>query len=142
MEVITPHTAEQLANYFELRWQVLREPLGQPRGSERDELDEVADHALLVSDEGEPLAAGRLHLNSPKEAQIRYMAVAAAARGNGLGSQIVEYLERIARERGASRVILNSRDTAAGFYKSLGYNVVGEGPIFAGISHLRMEKRL
>ena len=137
----SPQTDEEFARYYELRWQVLREHLGEPRGSERDELEGSADHVAIWSGDGEALAVGRLHLNSPSEAQIRYMAVTATAQGQGLGRQIVERLEEIACQRGATSIVLNSRDSAAGFYERLGYEVVGPGPLLFGrIPHFRMRK--
>src|SRR5215211_5987960 len=101
MNVRSPQTDEEFAHYYELRWRVLRAPWGEPPGSERDELEEAAEHAFIQNDDGEPLAVGRLHFNSPEEAQIRYMAVAEPSRGQGLGRRIVKHLEAIARERGA-----------------------------------------
>jgi N-acetylglutamate synthase-like GNAT family acetyltransferase len=143
MQVKPPQSEEEFARYFELRWQVLREPWGQPRGSERDELEDAAEHALIVDDDGRPLAVGRLHFNSPTEAQIRYMAVAETARGRGLGRQIVEYLEAIARRRGATTIVLNARHEVTEFYARLGYATVGKGPtLFGTVAHRRMLKRL
>lgn len=143
MQVRPPQTDEEFARYYDLRWQILRAPWSQPRGSERDEREPTADHAALFDERGTLLAVGRLHLNSPAEAQIRYMAVADAARGQGLGRQIVEYLEETARERGANVVVLNARKEVATFYQRLGYEVVGPGPtMFGAIAHVKMQKLL
>ena len=146
MEVTTPRTADEFERYFELRWQVLRDPFNQPRGSERDELDlpgSGTEHAVIFADSGEAVAAGRIQLNTPDEAQIRYMAVAESRRGEGLGRLIVRRLEEIARSRGATYAVLNARDEAVGFYRSLGYEVVGVGPtIFKTITHSRMSRTL
>jgi GNAT superfamily N-acetyltransferase len=143
MQVRAPQTDDEFARYYNLRWQVLRAPWGQPRGAERDELESSSDHALIIDDNDVALAVGRLHLNSPTEAQIRYMAVADAARGQGLGRRIVAYLETIARQRGASIVVLNAREAVAGFYQRLGYEIVGPGPtMFGTIAHVKMQKQL
>jgi predicted GNAT family N-acyltransferase len=145
-QIRSPQNDAEYAQYFELRWQVLRAPWGQPPGSERDEFDAAdrdAEHALLLADSGAAVAAGRLHFNSTDEAQIRYMAVSESARGQGLGRRIVDYLEAKARDRGAKRVVLNARDAVAAFYKRLGYRIVGEGPLmFGSIRHVQMEKVL
>ena len=144
MEVQRPQTDADFAQYYELRWQVLRGPWGQPRGSERDEFDSAAgaaEHALMLDEDGRAVAVGRLHFNSPAEAQIRYMAVHESARGSGLGRRIVAYLESRAQNRGVQRIILNARDTVAGFYEKLGYRKVGDGPtLFGTVKHVRMEK--
>ena len=36
--------------YFDLRWQVLRAPWNQPRGSEQDGLEDTSEHALIRDD--------------------------------------------------------------------------------------------
>ena len=143
MEVRSPQSDEEFERYYALRWQVLRGPWGQPRGSERDELDASAEHAFIQSEEGAVFATGRLHFNSAEEAQIRYMAVAEQARGQGLGRRIAEYLEGIARERGARAIVLNARETVAGFYAAMGYEVIGAGPtMFGSVAHVCMRKPL
>jgi GNAT superfamily N-acetyltransferase len=71
------------------------------------------------------------------------MAVAESARGKGLGRRIVEYLETIARDRGATTVVLNAREEVAGFYQTMGYEIIGAGPtLFGAVKHVRMQKRL
>jgi predicted GNAT family N-acyltransferase len=143
VEVRRPQSDEEFARLYRLRWQVLRAPWGEPPGSERDATDADSEHALIQSPDGEPLAAGRLHFNSSDEAQIRYMAVAELARGQGLGRQIVEYLETIARDRGATTVVLNAREEVAGFYQTMDYEIIGAGPtMFGTVRHVRMQKRL
>ena len=142
MNVEAPYTEDEFERYFALRWEILRAPWGVPRGSERDELDATAHHAVVWGDAGEALAVGRVQLNSADEAQIRYMAVAAASRGRGLGRQIVERLEAVARQVGAKFVVLNARDSAMAFYSRLGYQVVGAAPALYSIPHVKMRKEL
>jgi membrane protease YdiL (CAAX protease family)/ribosomal protein S18 acetylase RimI-like enzyme len=139
----SPETSEEFEEYYDLRWRILREPWGQPRGSERDDLDPTSDHVTARDDAGRLVGVGRLHFNSEEEAQIRYMATEEDARGTGVGRAVVERLEAIARERGARRIFLNAREIAVGFYERLGYRVTGEGPtVFGVIKHSRMEKDL
>jgi ribosomal protein S18 acetylase RimI-like enzyme len=139
----TPESPEDFQRYFELRRQVLRAPWGGQPGSERDALEESADHALIENERGRVIAVGRVHLNAPHEAQVRYVAVAAEARGRGHGRRLMAYLEQLARQRGASRVVLNAREDVVPFYRKLGYEVIGPGPtLFETIKHSRMQKRL
>ena len=142
MHVTSPATDDQFARYYDLRWQVLRQPWGKPQGSERDDLEAEAEHAVIWGPDGAALAVGRLHFNSPTEAQIRYMAVSPAAQGRGLGRQIVEHLENVARRRGATTIVLNSRAAAAGFYERLGFEPAGAAPTLFDVPHMRMIKRL
>ena len=46
------------------------------------------------------------------------------------------------RVEGVSRIELNARDTAAGFYRKLGYRKVGGEFVEVTIPHWKMVKRL
>ncbi len=143
MQIIEPACAEDYRNYYDLRWRILRAPWNQPRGSERDPQDAVSTHLMLVDARGKPLAAGRLHFNTIREAQIRYMAVEVPHQRNGLGSRLLAALEQRARALGAAVIVLDARETALGFYRKHGYQVLGSGHmLFNRIAHVRMSKPL
>ena len=138
-----PTTAQDWASYYDLRWRVLREPWAQPRGSERDSLDETAFHLCAKCASGSIIATGRLHFNSLTEAQVRYMAVDPAFQGCGVGKRLLEALEALARSLGCRIVTLNSRDSALRFYQKQGYIVDSPAPIlFGSIEHVKMSKQI
>jgi ribosomal protein S18 acetylase RimI-like enzyme len=98
---------------------------------------------MLVNSTGRALAVGRLHFNSIREAQIRYMAVEVDYRRSGLGTRLLTALEHRARALGAARIVLDARETALGFYRKRGYAIDGSGHmLFNRIAHVRMSKRL
>ena len=143
LPLIQPVTETDWASCFDLRWRVLRQPWNQPRGSERDPADSSSYHLMLKTPDGLAAAVGRLHLNSPTEAQVRFMAVDPAWRRKGLGGRVLKGLEAQARALGARKVILNAREEAVAFYLGHGYQV--EGPadtLFGAVRHMRMRKRL
>ena len=138
-----PTTAQDWANSYDLRWRVLREPWAQPRGSERDSLDDTAFHLCGKCAGGSIIATGRLHLNSPTEAQVRYMAVDPAFQGCGVGKGLLDALEVRARSLGCRIITLNSRDSARRFYENQGYIVDSPAPVlFGSIEHVKMSKQL
>ncbi|EJL2396801.1 GNAT family N-acetyltransferase, partial [Salmonella enterica] len=47
-----PQTEEELERYYQFRWEMLRKPLHQPKGSERDGWDALAHHQMVVDEEG------------------------------------------------------------------------------------------
>jgi N-acetylglutamate synthase-like GNAT family acetyltransferase len=108
----SPRSPSEWDAYFDLRWRILRQPWGQPRGSERDSEDDLAFHLPLMDAAGKALACGRLRLTAPGEAQVKYMAVDEYAHGCGYGGRILEALEAEARGRGAPKIVLNARDNA------------------------------
>ena len=143
LKVTEPISANEYLEYYELRWQLLRAPWQQPRGSEKDEYDPSAFHRVIYDKDHKPVAIGRLHIVTNKIAQIRYMAVVPAMQGRGLGSSILQALERIAQEQLISSLQLNARESAAGFYSKHGYRVTGKAAtLFNAIGHFRMEKQI
>ena len=137
----SPASPAEWDAYFDLRWRLLRHPWGQPRGSERDSLEDSAIHLLATDDTGRALACGRLHLNSPTEAQVRYMAVDDSVQGQGYGSAILAGLEAEAKRFGALRIVLNARDNAIKFYEKHGYTVIQEAEtLFGVVRHVKMGK--
>lgn len=142
----SPSTSQQWDDYFDLRWRILRAPWNQPRGSERDQFDESSDrvsHVAAYTAANRLVGVGRIHFNSADEAQIRYMAVEAEYRGQGIGQSIVQRLETFAVENDARQIVLNAREEVVQFYEGLGYRVTGLGPtMFDDVRHQRMAKEL
>lgn len=126
MKLITPRTDNQIAKYYQFRWQMLREPLRLPKGSERDEFDEMSHHRMIVDSRGRPLAVGRLYITPDDEGQIRYMAVKANRRKRGMGSLILMALESYARQEGVKRLVCNARQDAIAFFQNNGFISHGE----------------
>ncbi len=124
MKIIEPKSLEEFKKYYNLRYEILRKPWSQPKGSERDEGENISIHRMIIDEKtGKALAVGRLQFNSTHEAQIRYMAVADEFQGKGLGSQIISALEDIARGKGCKMMILQARGNALEFYKNNGYEI-------------------
>ena len=142
-QVVAPHTEKEWEQYYEIRWQILRAPLQQPRGSEKDEYEQHAWHRMVKDENDNVVGVARLHLVNNEESQIRYMAVIEQHRRKGLATMMLESLEAIASQEGVERVILNARTSATNFYENLGYVVTGDAPeIFGAIPHVQMCKTL
>ena len=144
MNIIEPISSEEFKKYYKLRYEILRKPWGQPKGSERDEGEETSIHRMLIDEStGKALAVGKLQLNSKDEAQIRYMAVLDDFQEQGLGSQILSSLEDVARSNGNKWIILSARENALKFYKNNGYQIVKKTHLLFGeIQHWLMRKEL
>ena len=143
MEIIEPNTSDEFKIYYDLRYEVLRKPWFQPKGSERDD-DETSLHRMIIDKpNGKAVAVGRLQFNSIEEAQIRYMAVSDDYQGMGYGSKIMRVLDDIAREKGSRNIILQSRGNAVEFYEKNGYKIIEKSYLlFDEIQHWLMEKEL
>ncbi|MFF9640145.1 GNAT family N-acetyltransferase [Kitasatospora aureofaciens] len=122
-----------------------------PEELEYDEYDATSVHVLAVGADDAALGTGRLifgeealKLTGGVEGRVLLgrLAVLAAARGTGLGVELVRAIEAAGRERGGVEVELHAQVRALGFYERLGY--VAEGPVYddAGIPHRTMTRVL
>ena len=141
--IVEPQTQKEFEAYYLLRYETLRKPWGQPIGSEKDEQENESIHIMACDDDKNILGVCRLQFNSSDIAQLRYMAVKDGTQGLGIGKKIIEYAERIAKEKSAQKIILQSREIAIGFYEKCGFTIVEKSYLMWGeIQHYLMEKEL
>jgi len=79
---------------------------------------------VLARAEGDTVACGGLTRLDATTAEIKRMWVAPAWRGAGVGKRMLAALERLAAERGCTRVVLDTNsalDEAIAMYRSSGY---------------------
>ena len=120
----------------------MREPWGQPIGSEKDSMENQCIHRLLIS-KNTFIGVARLQYNDKTQAQIRYMAVKKKYQSQGFGKLLIFDLEKIAKEKGVKEIILQSREIAVNFYKSLDYKLEKRTYLlFNDIQHFLMRKYL
>lgn len=142
MTIIVKHaeTPDELEQYYGLRWCILRAPWKQPRGSEKDDIEDSCVH-IMARENDAVIGVGRLQFNPGSEAQIRYMAVSPEHERRGVGKRIIHALEQEAIEKGAGYIFLHARERAVGFYERLGYRVTGKSYLlFDEIQHYTMRK--
>jgi predicted GNAT family N-acyltransferase len=127
-----------LAAVMALREQVFVAEQGVPPELERDGLDAAALHLVARRDD-EVVGCCRL---LPDDGAVRLgrMAVAASARGEGVGTALLAYAEGVARGGGARRVTLHAQVSARGFYARAGYRAEGGEFLEAGIAHVAMSR--
>ncbi|MFW9898426.1 MAG: GNAT family N-acetyltransferase [Candidatus Thorarchaeota archaeon] len=137
-----PLSKEDFDLMYDLRWRVLRKLWNQPRGSEKDDIENES-HPFIVTLNNKIVATARFHKNSEKEGQIRYLAVEKEYRNKRIASKLIRYIEGFAISLGIHNIKLNARKTAKVFFEKLGYIIIGEGPLlFNEIEHFIMHKKL
>ena len=99
-------------------------------------------HFVLYDDEQQPQATARLLPIDKETYKVQRMAVAKEARKKGYGRMLMEYVEGYAFTEHAKKLILGAQTQAIPFYESLGFKVVGEEYLDAGIKHFDMIKEL
>ena len=142
IEIRSPKSEVEWEQYYSLRYRILRQPRNQPRGSERNEGDEIGLHFALY--ENEILKAiARLDINDEKSAQVRFMAVETEIQRKGYGKQVMLAVESYCKSISISEIILHAREVAIPFYESLDYQLVEKSHLlFNEIQHHLMSKKV
>ncbi len=142
-KLIEPKTPPELDKYYQLRWEVLRRDWNRPKGSEKDEGEEAAAHAMIVNENDEAIAVCRLQFIDKTTGQIRSMGVKEEYRTKGFGAVIINYLEETAKAKGLNKIFLDARENAIAFYQKMGYQTTEKSYLLFGtIQHYRMEKMI
>ena len=141
IEIRSPRTDVEWENYYNLRYRILRQPWGQPLGSERNEGDTTGIH-LALFDYDRIRAIARLDISGVGEGQVRFVAVDKSVQGKGFGKLIMKEAESVSISRGDTRMILHAREVAVDFYKSQGYEILEKSHVlFERIQHYLMQKK-
>lgn len=142
VEIRSPKMENEWKSYYDLRFRVLREPLNQVRGSEKNDGDETGIHFALFENDI-ILAIARLDIIDNQIAQVRFVAVEFDLQGKGYGKKIMLATESKCKELGIGKIILHARDYAVDFYLNLGYKLIEPSyKLFDVLQHYLMEKNL
>lgn len=145
MNIRIVRSEDELQACFAIRKEVFVEEQGVSVEEEIDEFDaspEACRHVLMTKGE-EPVAAARWRPYDEKTAKLQRVAVLKPLRGQGLGRELILFMERDAKEQGFEAAVLDGQCQAESFYRKLGYEVISDKPFYdAGILHVRMLKKL
>ena len=117
---------------------------GIPANVEVDDADSAPDtvHAVALH-QGEVIATGRLLPDvDGKGPHIGRMAVEREWRRNGVGGQVLAFLEEQGRLLKFQQITLHAQEYVKSFYAGHGYDEVGEMFLEEGIPHREMVKNL
>lgn len=138
---IIDHGSKEYEQMVELRYHLLRKPLGLTFSKE--ELAEEKNNILLGCFDDHKLEGCCMLVPLDKTSiQLRQMAVLSGLQGKGIGRVLMQFAENIARDRGFKKMIMHARKTAMGFYEKIGYVKVGAEFTEVTIPHYVMEKEL
>ncbi len=120
-----------------LRREVFIEEQGVSEADEVDGRDDAAIHLLAFVGDA-PTGTARLLLKG-NTGKIGRVCVLMGARGTGLGAALIRAaLDELRRQPGVTSASLGSQSHATGFYEKLGFRVVSDEFIDAGIPHREM----
>ncbi len=135
------HGSKEYEQIIQLRFNVMREPLGL--GFTKEELDKEKDNIHIGAfEDDELLGCCMLTKVDSDTLQLRQMAVKDNLQRKGIGGSILSFAENLSRDKGYRKIMMHARDTAVGFYEKFGYIVTGEPFMEINLPHRIMEKNL
>ncbi|MBE3118691.1 MAG: GNAT family N-acetyltransferase [Candidatus Atribacteria bacterium] len=121
----SPKTLKDFTAYYDLRYRILRQPLDQPKGTEKDDYEPISYHIMAVDEEtGEVVGVVKLFEKALGVGQLSHMAVAENRQGQGIGRLLVDAVDSKARELGFKKYGMTARENVIDFYKKCGHHVV------------------
>ncbi|MHA7627597.1 GNAT family N-acetyltransferase [Corallococcus sp. M7] len=126
---------------LELRFRVLREPLGHAREDVKFPFENESLH-LVAHAGGVVQGCVLFNPEDARSGRLFQMAVLPSLQGKGLGAKLVRALEDELRKRGFGHVHLHARAPVVPFYERLGYAVYDEPFVEVGIPHRHMQRDL
>ncbi len=107
---------------------------------------EFLDKVVVIYEDEVPVACGAMKPHGTSNLEIKRMYTVPNARGKGLASQVVNELEKWAKESGVSACVLETgkrQEDAVALYKKLGYQIIPNFEPYIGIENsLCFEKKL
>lgn len=106
-----------------------------------DGQDEIAEQIIAYLN-NQPVGTARIRYLDEQTAKIERLAVLPIARGQGIGKKIMEKALDVAGRRNIKKVVIHAQDYVKGLHQQLGFEQEGERFEEAGITHVKMRKKL
>lgn len=130
----------ELEDAFSVRRTVFIDEQNVPAEEEIDQHEDECTH-FVAYHEGSPIAAGRFRVVDGY-GKVERICVLKETRNTGSGKAIMREIEAYALKKDLHKLKLNAQTHAIPFYDGLGYEVVSEEFLDAGIPHKTMIKKI
>ena len=144
VSLVVASSQEEVALHHRIRRAVFVDEQGMFEETDVDGRDEDPATLKVLGFCGS-VAAGAVRLYPLDEAGLwkgDRLAVLPPYRPRGLGAPLVRFAVRTAGERGGHLMVAHIQPRNVGFFRRLGWHVVGEPKIFVGREHQKMAIRL
>lgn len=122
-----------------IRSLVFQSEQGVAADLEFDGKDEAAQH-LLASLNGQAVGTARIRLLNAQIAKIERVAVLKAARGSGIGKQLMIEALALLTKANMAEVQIHAQTAVQTFYQQLGFEPEGDIFVEAEIPHIKMKR--
>jgi N-acetylglutamate synthase-like GNAT family acetyltransferase len=142
MEIrLIDHSSSDYEAMINLRLKVLLEPLNVPASYVNRE-KEKEDFLIGAFENNELIGCCILTPKDNNLIQLRQMAVREDQQGKGIGAEVLQFAEEVAKQNGFRILMMHARNPVINFYRKSGYEIVGEEFFEVGMGHHKMQKSL
>ena len=135
------HNSKEYWKSVELRTLVLRKPLGLSFTKEELQAENNQLHFLCFINE--KIAGSFIFVKSNQnKLKMRQVCIDKDFQKKGIGSQMMLFAEKWAKENNYNQIYCNARNNALAFYQSLNYQIEGESFEEIGLKHSKLVKWL
>lgn len=127
---------------IQLRNEFLRKPIGFPFLEDFPAEEKDWTHYVIMDDEQQIIGCLVAIQKNKTTTRLRQMAVHEKYQHQGVGRQLLKFVEKNLQQEGIVSIIIHARKEAAGFYAKAGYELQGEEFLEVSIPHLVMIKKL
>ena len=106
-----------------------------------DGQDETSVQIIAYFD-SQPVGTARIRYLNNETAKIERLAVLSTARGQGIGKKIMEKAIEVVAQKNIQEVLIHAQEYIKGLHQQLGFEQEGEEFEEAGITHVKMRKKL
>ncbi|MEW9053655.1 MAG: GNAT family N-acetyltransferase [Neobacillus sp.] len=140
MTVKVVDNEQELEDAFSVRRTVFIDEQNVPAEEEIDQFEDECAHFVYYQ-EGAPIGAGRFRVVDGY-GKVERICVLSTVRKTGAGKALMNAIQDYAYGQGIHRLKLNAQTHAIPFYEGLGYEVVSDEFLDAGIPHKTMMKEI
>lgn len=140
MNVKVAENLKERNDAFFVRTTVFIDEQNVPPEEEIDQFEDEATHFVMYRN-GIPVGAGRFRVIDGS-GKVERICVLKESRKKGSGKAIMNAIESFATNQGIHKLKLNAQTHAIPFYSLLGYEVVSDEFMDAGIPHKTMIKHI
>ncbi|WP_075981391.1 GNAT family N-acetyltransferase [Bacillus massilinigeriensis] len=140
MEIKIVSNDQELQDAFAVRREVFIHEQQVPEEEEIDQYENDSTHFVIYQD-NRPIGAGRFRIVDGL-GKVERICVLNDQRKTGAGKAIMNSIEDYAKKQGLSTLKLNAQTHAIPFYEGLGYEIISEEFLDAGIPHRAMKKMI
>nr|WP_207196539.1 MULTISPECIES: GNAT family N-acetyltransferase [unclassified Peribacillus] len=124
-----------------IRKKVFVDEQNVPIEEEIDQYEEDSTHFVLYNEQEQPVGAGRFRVIDGV-GKVQRICVLSTERKNGAGAMIMSAIGEFAEQNKIPQLKLDAQLHAIPFYSKLGYQIVSDEFMDAGIPHKTMKKNI